>query len=141
PWPVDFGPELSRGFRALKVWAHLLEHGTQKIGASIARNCDLAKYLADQIEMRTEFELLAPVSLNICCFRYRAPGLSDAQLDDLNGQLVAWLQNEGIAAPSTTRLDGRLAIRVNITNHRTQQVDLDILLDALERGGAERLGD
>lgn len=141
PWPVDFGPELSRGFRALKVWAHLLEHGTQKIGASIARNCDLANYLADQIEMRTAFELLAPVSLNICCFRYRAPGLSDAQLDDLNSQLVAWLQNEGIAAPSTTRLNGRLAIRVNITNHRTQKADLDILLDALERGGAKRLGD
>lgn len=140
PWPVDLGPELSRGFRALKVWAHLLEHGTLKIGASIARNCDLARYLADQIDVRTEFELLAPVSLNICCFRYRAPGLSDAQLDDFNSQLVAWLQNEGIAAPSTTRLNGRLAIRVNITNHRTQKVDLDILLDALERG-AERQGD
>lgn len=136
PWPVDFGPELSRGFRALKVWAHLLEHGTDKIGRSIARNCELATNLGEQIETTSDFELLAPVSLNICCFRYVAPGLRQAQLDDLNSRLVAWVQNEGIAAPSTTRLNGRLAIRVNITNHRTQKADLDILLDALQRGGA-----
>ena len=137
PWPVDYGPELSRGFRALKVWAHLLEHGTDKIGRSIARNCELAKYLEDQIEERSEFERLAPVSLNICCFRFLAPGQSVTQLDDLNSRLVAWVQNEGIAAPSTTRLNGRVAIRVNITNHRTQKADIDILLDALARGGAE----
>ncbi|MEL7109726.1 MAG: pyridoxal-dependent decarboxylase [Pseudomonadota bacterium] len=136
PWPVDFGPELSRGFRALKVWSHLLEHGTDKIGRSIARNCELAKYLEDQIEARSDFELLARVSLNICCFRFRAPGQSASQLDDLNGRLVAWVQNEGLAAPSTTRLNGCLAIRVNITNHRTQKADIDILLDAIARGGA-----
>ncbi|MEO1552313.1 MAG: pyridoxal-dependent decarboxylase [Pseudomonadota bacterium] len=136
PWPVDYGPELSRGFRALKVWAHLLEHGTQKIGHSIARNCDLAKYLAENVEAHPDFELSAPVSLNICCFRYRVADLSEAQLDDLNGRLVAHIQRAGIAAPSTTRLNGRLVIRVNITNHRTQQADMDILLDALAEGGA-----
>lgn len=135
PWPVDFGPELSRGFRALKVWAHLLEHGTDKIGQSIARNCDQARYLGQQVADQKQFELMAPVSLNICCFRYCPPGHSDVQLDDLNQRLVAWIQSEGIAAPSTTRLHGRLAIRVNITNHRTRDADLDLLLEALVRGG------
>ena len=137
PWPVDFGPELSRGFRALKVWAHMLEHGTDKIGRSIARNCELATYLRDRIEAHGAFELLAPVALNICCFRYVLPNLTEVELDEMNTHLVAWLQEEGIAAPSTTRLGGRLAIRVNITNHRTQKADLDILLDALVRRGAE----
>ena len=136
PWPVDFGPELSRGFRALKVWAHLLEHGTDKIGRSIAKNCDQAAYLGEQVSAHAQFELMAPVSLNICCFRFCPDGRSEAQLDDLNQRLVAWIQKEGIAAPSTTRLHGRLAIRVNITNHRTRQSDLDILLAALAKGGA-----
>ncbi|MEM7639905.1 MAG: pyridoxal-dependent decarboxylase [Pseudomonadota bacterium] len=141
PWPVDFGPELSRGFRALKVWAHLLEHGTDKIGQSISRNCDQARYLGQQVADHKQFELMAPVSLNICCFRFCPAEHSDVQLDDLNQRLVAWIQNEGIAAPSTTRLHGQLAIRVNITNHRTRDADLDLLLEALVRGGDALLRD
>ncbi len=133
PWPVDFGPDLSRGFNALKVWAHLLEHGTDKIGCSISNNCQQAAYLGARVDAHPDFELLAPVSLNICCFRYFRSGLSDADLDDRNAQMVARLQLDGIAAPSTTRIGGRLAIRVNITNHRTQREDLDILLAALDR--------
>ena len=56
-------------------------------------------------------------------------------MDDLNKKMVAKIQSEGIAAPSTTRIDGKLAIRVNITNHRTQLGDLDVLLEALEAAG------
>jgi glutamate/tyrosine decarboxylase-like PLP-dependent enzyme len=78
-------------------------------------------------------ELLAPVALNICCFRHVAPGLSDAVLDAMNDEIVIQLQEQGIAAPSTTRLKGRLAIRVNITNHRTARKDLDILLQEIQR--------
>lgn len=135
PWPVDYGPELSRGFRALKVWAHLLEHGTDKIGAAIERNCRQAAHLAARIDAHPDFERLAPTPLNICCFRY-VGGESDAEaLDRLNTKLVAQIQTSGIAAPSTTRIEDQLAIRVNITNHRTQLEDLDILLEALERIG------
>lgn len=137
PWPVDFGPDLSRGFNALKVWAHLIEHGTDKIGQSIAKNCEQAAYLGEHVAAHRDFELLAPVSLNICCFRYHRAGASDAELDDLNARLVARVQMDGIAAPSTTRIKGRLAIRVNITNHRTRRTDLDILLSALADYGSE----
>lgn len=133
PWPVDFGPELSRGFRALKVWTHLKEHGTERIGQAIARNCEQAAHLGKRVDAHPDIELLAPVTLNICCFRYVAPGLSETELDQLNAHLVEQLQLDGIAAPSTTRIDGRFAIRVNITNHRTRIEDVDILLNALER--------
>ncbi|MEL7112974.1 MAG: pyridoxal-dependent decarboxylase [Pseudomonadota bacterium] len=137
PWPVDFGPELSRGFRALKVWAHFLEHGTQKIGDMITKNCEQASYLGTLVERNSNLELLAPVSLNICCFRFISDRMNEQQLDDLNAEIVAELQLRGIAAPSTTRLDGRLAIRVNLTNHRTQLTDIDMLHDAVNRLGRE----
>lgn len=137
PWPVDFGPDLSRGFNALKVWAHLLEHGTDKIGGSISNNCLQAAYLGERIDAHDDFELLAPVSLNICCFRYIRADASEAELDEINARWVARLQSDGIAAPSTTRIHGRQAIRVNITNHRTRREDLDILLAALDRYAAE----
>lgn len=133
PWPVDYGPELSRGFRALKVWAHLKEHGTEKIGRAIARNCAQAAHLGRLVDAHPAFERLAPVGLNICCFRYTAPGLSEQELEALNSQLIEQIQLSGIAAPSSTRIDGRFAIRVNITNHRTKFEDVEILLEALER--------
>lgn len=136
PWPVDFGPELSRGFRALKVWAHLQEHGTEKIGETIARNCEQAARLGALVDARPEFELLAQVTLNICCFRYVRPGLSESELDQLNENMIAKIQLDGTAAPSSTRINGRLAIRVNITNHRTRIEDVELLLDALADIGA-----
>lgn len=138
PWPVDFGPELSRGFRALKVWAHLLEHGTEKIGAAIDENCRQARHLASIIDAHPTFERLAPVSLNICCFRYTREGASPAQLNQLNTRLVERIQLDGIAAPSTTKIEGEVCIRVNLTNHRTKISDLELLVQSLaERGEAE----
>lgn len=125
-WPVDYGPELSRGFRALKIWAHFLEHGTDALGAAIDRNCDQAQYLAARIAREPALELLAPVPLQIVCFRH---GTDDA----LNDAIVVALQESGIAAPSTTRINGKLAIRVNLTNHRTRTGDLDLLVDEVLR--------
>jgi glutamate/tyrosine decarboxylase-like PLP-dependent enzyme len=126
PWPVDYGPELSRGFRALKIWAHLLEHGVDKLARAIDANCAQAAYLGRLVQSSSAFELLAPVLLNIVCFRYISDSAGD--LDDLNNNIVISLQERGVAAPSTTDIDGKLAIRVNITNHRTEFGDLDLLL-------------
>src|ERR1700733_15480468 len=72
PWPCDFGPDLSRGFHALKTWFTLKVHGTQALGAVISNTCELARYLEGRIAQQPELELLAPVELNIVCFRYRA---------------------------------------------------------------------
>src|SRR6185437_752336 len=106
--------------RALKTWFTLKTYGTDKLGAVIQRCCALARYLEARIEVEPRLELLAPVNLNIVCFRYRA---GDA--DRVNGDIVVSLQESGIAAPSTTILDGRLAIRAAIVNHRTDVCDID----------------
>ena len=132
PWPVEYGPELSRGFRALKIWAHIAEFGPERLGAAISDNCQLVRALAGLVDAAPPFERLAPVETSICCFRYVADGLSDVDLDALNEEIVIRLQETGVATPSTTRVNGKLAIRVNITNHRTRESDLHLLLDAIK---------
>jgi glutamate/tyrosine decarboxylase-like PLP-dependent enzyme len=91
----------------------------------ISRTCELARYLKQSIEKEPALELLAPVALNIVCFRYRSE-----HPDEVNRQIVADLQESGIAAPSTTTVNGCLAIRVAIVNHRTGKSDIDALLRA-----------
>jgi len=130
-WPCDFGPDLSRGFRALKTWFTLKVYGTEALGAMISRACELARYLEIKIATTRELELLAPVSLNIVCFRHRG---SDP--DRLNARIVADLHESGIAAPSTTTISGRLAIRAAIVNHRTEPRDIDALVKAVLHFGA-----
>jgi glutamate/tyrosine decarboxylase-like PLP-dependent enzyme len=130
-WPCDFGPDLSRGFRALKTWFTLKVYGTDALGAMISRSCELARYLEIKVATSKELELLAPVSLNIVCFRYRG---DDA--DRRNARIVADLHESGIAAPSTTMIGGRLAIRAALVNHRTEPRDIDALLKAVLKFGA-----
>jgi aromatic-L-amino-acid decarboxylase len=125
PWPCDLGPDLSRGFRALKVWMTLATFGTARLGEVVERCCALARRLAAQVVAETRLELLAPVTLNIVCFR--VAGFDDAA----NAALVAALQEQGKFAPSTTRVGGVLAIRCAIVNHRSCAADLDGLLPAL----------
>lgn len=133
PWPCDLGPDLSRGFRALKTWFTLKAFGTDRLGAMIARTCALARYLEAKVLAEPQLELLAPAQLNIVCFRYRA---DDA--NRVNSEIVADIQESGIAAPSTTTLDGKLAIRAAIVNHRTDVGDLDALVAAVLEFGARR---
>lgn len=132
-WPCDLGPDLSRGFRALKTWFTLKTFGTDRLGAVIARSCALARYLETRVLAEPRLELLAPVNLNIVCFRYRA---SDA----VNREIVADVQESGIAAPSSTVLDGKFAIRAAIVNHRTAETDIDALVSAVLEFGARRCG-
>jgi glutamate/tyrosine decarboxylase-like PLP-dependent enzyme len=133
PWPCDFGPDLSRGFRALKTWFTIKAYGAVKLGAMISRTCALAQYLKRCIENDPAFELMAPVALNIVCFRYRC---EDA--DEVNRNIVADLQESGISAPSSTTLNGCLAIRAAIVNHRTRRSDIDALLRAARAFGSTR---
>jgi glutamate/tyrosine decarboxylase-like PLP-dependent enzyme len=132
-WPCDLGPDLSRGFRALKTWFTLKTFGTDRLGAVITRSCALAKYLEARVLAEPRLELLAPVNLNIVCFRYRAG-------DAVNREIVADVQVSGIAAPSSTTLDGKLAIRAAIVNHRTEETDIDALVAAVLEFGGRRSG-
>jgi aromatic-L-amino-acid decarboxylase len=129
PWPCDFGPDLSRGFRALKTWFTLTVYGADKLGEVIARTCDVARHLAQRVQAQPELELLAPVALNIVCFRYRPA--DEANCDELNAAIVLALHESGVAAPSTTRVKGVLAIRAAIVNHRSTVADADRLLGAV----------
>ncbi len=133
-WPVDYGTDLSRGFRALKVWMTLRTYGTAELGRVVERCCDLARYLADRIDREPGFERVAPVPLNIVCFRFR-----DGD-DAAQAAIAADLQEAGIAAPSTTMIDGRVCLRACVMNHRTTAADLDILLDAALAAGRRRKG-
>jgi aromatic-L-amino-acid/L-tryptophan decarboxylase len=134
-WPHDFGPDLSRGFRALKTWFTLRVYGTDALGAAIARTCRVARHLEARIASEPRLELLAPVQLNIVCFGFRGP-----DPDALNAAIVADIQESGVAVPSTTRLAGRLAIRAAIVNHRTREHDIDRLVDAVLEHGDRRTG-
>jgi glutamate/tyrosine decarboxylase-like PLP-dependent enzyme len=131
PWFADFGPDLSRGFTALRVWFTVQEHGLDKLGAMIAKNCRQAAYLGRLVSRTPALELKAPVSLNVVCFRYAPPGLDRAALDAVNQEILYELHERGIAAPSSTRLGGELVIRVCITNHRTRRADLDALVESV----------
>ncbi len=134
-WPCDLGPDLSRGFRALKVWMTLSVYGADRIGAIIQQTCDLAAVLADRIDREPDLQRLAPVALNIVCFRYIA---ANGDLDRLNADIVADIQIAGVAAPSTTVIGGVLAIRAAIVNHRTNRADIAILVDAVLQAGGTR---
>ncbi|WP_309605571.1 pyridoxal-dependent decarboxylase [Phenylobacterium sp.] len=127
-WPCDYGPDLSRGFRALKVWFTLKTYGLERLGAVIDGACDLARGLAERVAAEPELELMAPVALNIVCFGYRGGD---------NAAIAADLQEAGRVAPSTTTIAGVTAIRAAIVNHRTQVCDIDALVDGvLARGRA-----
>ena len=132
PWPCDFGPDLSRGFRALKTWFTLKVYGTEKLGESIANTCALAQYLKLRIEALPQLELLAPVALNIVCFRYRCNNA-----DRVNADIIIALQESGVVAPSATTVNGCVAIRAAIVNHRTTRENIDALLrETLALGAA-----
>jgi aromatic-L-amino-acid/L-tryptophan decarboxylase len=135
PWFCDFGPELSRGFRALKVWFSLKAHGAERYGELISRNCAQARELGALVASQPDFELLASVSLNIVCFRFAPQNFPNDALDELNTRIVTRLQTLGAAVTSTVHVDGKLAIRAAITNHRTQNADLELLVTEARRVG------
>jgi aromatic-L-amino-acid decarboxylase len=126
-WPCDLGPDLSRGFRALKTWFTFQVFGADRIGAAITQTCRVAKYLEARLAVSELFEVCAPVALNIVCF-----GLRLCNDGGLNKAIVLDLQERGVAAPSTTVLDGKAVIRAAIVNHRTTEADMDMFLEALQ---------
>ena len=132
----NYGMELSRGFKALKVWMSLREHGVDKYAAVISQNIDQAFYLGSEIEKHPSLELLAAVNMNIVCYRYNPGGLDDEQLNALNKELLMRMHELAVAAPSSTMLNGKYAIRVAITNHRTRRGHLDEMI-----AGTVEIGD
>lgn len=137
-WPCDLGIELSREFRALKIWFSLRELGLDRLVAAMENNCRQAAWLGAALARQPRIHLTAPVNLQIVCCRLTPPGpggavLDEAAVDAYNAACVADLQLRGIAAPSTCEINARTSIRVCITNHRTRDSDLVVLVDTLAR--------
>jgi len=136
-WFKEYGLELSRGARALKAWFSLKEHGQERFQRQVQQNVAQAKYLTELIEADERVELLAPVPLNVVCFRFRN-GLGDEKtLTALNQEILLRLQESGVAVPSSTTLGGRFAIRVANVNHRSRREDFEYLLREVIRIGEE----
>ncbi len=134
-WFSDYGLQLSRQFRALKVWMSIKEHGLDRFGRMMTRNIKQAHYLGHLIEKEQDMELLAPIGLNIVCFRFNSGGMDDETLNALNKEILIQLQEQGICAPSYTTLNGRYCLRAAIANHRSVKNDFDVLVAQVVRIG------
>jgi glutamate/tyrosine decarboxylase-like PLP-dependent enzyme len=139
-WFSDYGVELSRGFRALKIWFAFKDQGLELLGRLIDQNIEQARELARLIDSEVELERLAPVDLNIVCFRYRLAGADVVTANALNGELLIRLHESGVAVPSYTTLGERYCLRVAIANHRTRREDLALLVQAVLKIGRDLAG-
>ncbi len=141
--PVLFnerGPELSRGFKALKVWMGLKRHGRKGYAAAVEHDVAMARFLAEEVRESEDFELLAEPGLSIVNFRYRPSGQPEANLDPLNRRIVNRLVESGAFFLAPTMLRGRTSLRVAIVNFRTREDDLRALLEEAARAGRDLRG-
>lgn len=136
-WLHDYGLQTSRGFRALKVWMALKEHGIEKFGRLIDQNIAQGRCLSGLIEAEPALELVAPTNINIVCFRYHPAGMAGEALKALNVEIMLRLQEQGTAVISDTTVHGEHCLRVAINNHRTLREDLGLLVRETVRLGAE----
>lgn len=139
-WFSDLSLELTREFRALRVWMMLKEHGADKFGRLMEQNNALAARLAAHVRAAPEMALLAPHPLHIVNFRCLDARLDPAQTDLLNRAVVIDVQERGIAVPTSTTVRGVSAIRVCVNNHRTRAEDIDVFFAAV-RSSAHMLAD
>ena len=137
----DYNLDTTRGFRALKVWMMLREHGTGKLGRLIDQGIAQAGYLTEAIARQPVLELMAPTVLDIVCFRFNPEGMDQDSLRDLNIEIMLRLQEAGIAALSDTTVRDRHCLRAAICNHRTRYVDLDLMVDEVVRIGGQLLSE
>ena len=139
----DYGPQLTRGFRAFKLWFALRFYGVETYRALIDRSLDLAQLAALRLGRSPAIELLNEPSLGIVCFRHVPAGLrvgdpaDEARLDRLNAELVERVIASGEAVLSSTRVGGRFALRLCVLNHRTTIEDVERAVALVGRLGNE----
>lgn len=136
---ADRGIELTRNFKALKVWMSLKAHGVDTFSSAIALNVEQARRFGERIVKVPHVVLCAPVSLNIVCFRLAPPSLSPEQQDALNKELLLRIQETGLAIPSGSKIDGRYVIRVACSNHRSTWEDFEMLATGVAKLASEIL--
>jgi glutamate/tyrosine decarboxylase-like PLP-dependent enzyme len=135
----DRGPEASRRARALAVWATLKAYGRDGYSAMVDRHIRLARRVGEQVEQASDLELLAPVRLNVVCFRYRPQGYAEAAVDELNRSLGGLIIADGRVYFGTTTYDGHVAFRPAVSNWRTAEEDVDLIVAVTRELGARLL--
>lgn len=135
PWFSEFGPQQTRGFRALKLWLAMRQVGAAGYRKLISRDIALAQALRGRLAARGDFELCSRGPLSATCFRYTPPGAPDVEA--LNRALIEIVQQRGVVYLTSTQLDGRFVLRANIINFRTSEADLDVLIDEIVRAGEQ----
>jgi aromatic-L-amino-acid decarboxylase len=131
----DWGIQLGRRFRALKLWFVIRSYGVEGLRALIRRHVALARELAGWIEADPEFELMAPVPFGLVCFRWRPAGRTEDQLDALNARLLAAVNAGRRRHLTHTRLGGRYVIRLVVGQRTTEREDVVAAWEAV-RGAA-----
>jgi glutamate/tyrosine decarboxylase-like PLP-dependent enzyme len=131
--------ELSRRFRALKLWLSLRYHGLANFREAIRNDLAHAQLLAGLITKQPELELLAPVPLSAVCFRYRARGDADSDCDALNQEILQRVVRRGQVFLSNATIHGRFALRACIVNHRTTPDDIAQVVSEVIAVGRECL--
>ncbi len=136
-WFSEYGLQLSRRFRALKVWMSLKEHGSDRFGRMISRNVEQAHYLGALINNNKDLDLIAPIGLDIVCFRYNPGGLNLDELNALNKEIKLQIEERAIALPGYTTLNNKYCIRCAISSHRVTNEDFDVLIKSILNIGLE----
>ncbi len=126
---ADAGMELSRSFRALKVWMTLSTYGLRALGELIDQNVEQARYLCARVARERELEQAGPADMNVVCLRWVGQGGDGPVLDAVNREILLRIQESGFAVPSSTVREGRFCLRVALANHRTRRGDLDAFVD------------
>lgn len=132
---MNYNLQLTKDFKALKVWMTFKAYGTERLKAAIENDCRLASYAAEIINKSEDFELLAPVPLSIVCFRYTGRGgeFRDKEqiLEKINSRLPGEIEKDGRIFFAATKIRGKTALRINLTNHRRKKEDIDFLFKVI----------
>ena len=139
---TDRGLQLSRSFRALKVWMSIQTFGMAAFRDAIANGIQLAARAEGYVHASSRLEIVSPASLGVVCFRVRPEGggMDEEQLKEINGKVLARIFWDGRAFISSASPHGRFSLRLCIINHNTTWNDALETLQAAERFGAEAIG-
>ncbi len=129
----DWGIQLGRRFRALKLWFVLRNYGLDNIKTILRNHIDLAKYFAEWIENQKNFELLAPVNLNLVCFRFKPAEYEESEINDLNKKIEKNINNTGKAYISHTILNGKYTLRAVFGQTNVAKRNIDILIEEINK--------
>jgi glutamate/tyrosine decarboxylase-like PLP-dependent enzyme len=135
---MDLNLQLTKDFKALKVWMTFKAYGADKLRSAIENDCLLARYAKETIDESTDFELLAPVPLSIVCFRYIGSGsYTNDRIDAINNRLLQLIEEDGRIFFAGTKINGQTSLRINLTNHRRTSGDIDFLFKVLRELGTK----